>query len=44
MQVTLEAFNLLNDKTLRIEDRIDETIGGQRRFGRQFQVGIRLGF
>ncbi len=44
MQVTLEAFNLLDDKTLQVEDRIDETVGGRRRFGRQFQVGMRLGF
>ena len=44
MQVTLEVFNLLDDDTLRIEDRIDSTLGGSRRFGQQFQLGLRVGF
>ena len=44
MQVTFEVFNLLDDKTLQIEDRIDTTLGGTRRFGRQFQLGLRIGF
>lgn len=44
MQLTVEVFNLLDDKTLRIEDRIDSTLGGTRRFGRQFQLGLRVGF
>jgi len=43
-QVTMEVFNLLGDKTLRIEDRIDQTLGGTRRFGRQFQLGLRVSF
>ncbi len=44
MQITFEAFNIFDDKTLRLEDRINETLGGQRRFGRQFQLGLRVGF
>ncbi len=44
LQVTGEVFNMLDDRTLRIEDRIDSSVGGTRRFGRQFQLGIRLGF
>jgi hypothetical protein len=43
-QLTLETFNMLNDRTLRIDDRIDSTLGGTRRFGRQFQLGLRVGF
>lgn len=44
VQLTVEVFNLLDDKTLRIEDRINLTLGGARRFGRQFQLGLRVGF
>ena len=43
-QVTFEAFNILDDKTLRVEDRVDLSLGGTHRFGRQFQLGLRVGF
>lgn len=42
--LTLEAFNVLDDETRVIEDSIDLTLGGTRRFGRQFQVGMKVGF
>jgi hypothetical protein len=44
LQATLEAFNLLDDQTRIISDRIDETVGGIRRFGRQLQFGVRVAF
>jgi outer membrane receptor protein involved in Fe transport len=44
LRATIEAFNLLDDQTLVIDDRIDQTLGGSRRFGRQFQIGLRVGF
>ncbi|MCP3981241.1 MAG: TonB-dependent receptor [bacterium] len=44
LQLTAEIFNLLNDDTLRLEDQVNGINGGERRFGRQFQIGLRLGF
>jgi hypothetical protein len=51
MQLTAEVFNLLNDGTYLIYDPISETgeqVNGNntsiRRFGRQWQVGIKLAF
>ncbi len=44
LQATVEAFNVLNDQTLIISDRIDQTLGGVRRFGRQLQLGLRVAF
>ena len=38
------AMDLLDDHTLRIEDRIDSTLGGSRRFGHQLPLGLRVGF
>jgi hypothetical protein len=43
-QLSGEVFNLLNDDTLIIEDRINGTMGGVRRFGRRWQLGMRIGF
>ncbi|MCP3979822.1 MAG: TonB-dependent receptor [bacterium] len=44
LQITGEIFNLLNDDTLRQLDRIDGVANGTRRFGRQYQIGLRLAF
>jgi len=51
MQFTVEMFNLLNDGTYLIFDPVSETgeqVNGNntsiRRFGRQWQVGIKLAF
>ena len=44
LQLTGEVFNLLNDDTLILNDRINGQVSGTRRFGRQFQLGLRLGF
>jgi len=38
------VFNLLDDDTLRHEERIDKVINGVRRFGRRWQLGLRLSF
>jgi hypothetical protein len=43
-QLSAEVFNLLNDDTLVLEDRINGLNGGVRRFGRRWQLGMRLGF
>jgi hypothetical protein len=43
-QVSGEVFNLLNDDTLIIDDQINGVVGGVRRFGRRWQLGLRLGF
>jgi len=44
MELTAELFNLLNDDTLRQTNTIDGNFAGTRRFGRQYQLGIRLAF
>jgi outer membrane receptor protein involved in Fe transport len=44
LQLTAEVFNLLDDQTLRLEDRIDGVVTGERRFGRRWQLGMRLSF
>ena len=44
LQLTGEIFNLLNDNTVRIENRLDTVNNGFGRFGRRYQVGLRLGF
>jgi hypothetical protein len=51
VQATAEVFNVLNDGTYQIFDPVPETgeqINGNnvalRRFGRQWQLGLRLGF
>ncbi|MDH3786266.1 MAG: TonB-dependent receptor, partial [Acidobacteriota bacterium] len=44
LQVTVEVFNLLNDDTLRLEDRVRNTNAGSQRFGRQWQLGLRYSF
>jgi outer membrane receptor protein involved in Fe transport len=44
LQLSGEVFNLLNDDTLIVEDQINGMIGGVRRFGRRWQLGMRLGF
>jgi hypothetical protein len=43
-QLSAEVFNLLNDDTLIIDDRVNGLNGGVRRFGRRWQLGMRLGF
>jgi len=44
MQLSLEAFNLLNDTSLTVENSLSGEFSGTRRFGRRFQLGLRLGF
>ena len=44
MQLTVEVFNLLGDDTVRLEDRIQNVNAGTRRFGRQWQLGLRFTF
>ncbi len=44
LQFTAEIFNLLNDDTLIQTDTIDGNFAGVRRFGRQFQLGLRCTF
>lgn len=44
LQVAAEAFNVLNDDTLRIDQQLNGNNEGTRRFGRQFQLGLRLNF
>jgi hypothetical protein len=43
-QVTAEVFNLLDDQTLRLEDLVNDVVTGERRFGRRWQLGLRLSF
>ncbi len=42
--VTLDAFNMFNDDTIRIIDVTDGTPDTVRRFGRKWQLGLRLAF
>ena len=42
--VSLEVFNLLEDDTIVLADRIDGTNSGVQRFGRRYQVGAKLAF
>jgi hypothetical protein len=44
MQVSLDVFNLLNDNSLRVLESVNGTASAVRRFGRQFQLGLRLAF
>ena len=44
LSVTAEIFNLLNNDSLRIFNQTNDTTSAVRRFGRQFQVGMRLAF
>jgi len=44
LQLTAEVFNMLNDNTLRIEERVNSVSTGVRRFGRRWQLGVRLSF
>jgi hypothetical protein len=44
LQLTAEVFNVLDDQSLRVDDLTNGSLAGERRFGRQFQVGVRLGF
>lgn len=42
--VSLEVFNVLEDDTVVLGDRVDGTNSGVQRFGRRWQVGARLAF
>jgi outer membrane receptor protein involved in Fe transport len=44
MQLTAEVFNLFDDDTLRLESLVDGVTTGERRFGRRWQLGMRLSF
>ncbi len=43
-QLTAEVFNLFNDSSLRLEEQINGVNTGERRFGRQWQLGFRYAF
>jgi outer membrane receptor protein involved in Fe transport len=43
-QLTAEVFNLLNDDTIKIEQRLNTVSNIVRRNGRRYQVGFRLSF
>lgn len=42
--VSLEVFNMFDDRTLIVHDMTDGEIRGTRRAGRQYQVGLKLAF
>jgi hypothetical protein len=44
LQASAEIFNVFNDSTVILDDRIDGTNSGVRRFGRRYQIGLRLAF
>jgi len=44
MQLTADIFNLFNDDALRIYNQTNGFNGYVRRFGRQFQLGLRVAF
>jgi len=44
LQLTAEVFNLLDDRTLRHDDRVDKVLNAVRRSGRRWQLGTRLRF
>ena len=44
LQLTAEVFNLLDDRTLTLESITNGQAAGARRFGRSFQLGLRLAF
>jgi outer membrane receptor protein involved in Fe transport len=44
LQLTGEVFNVLDDHTLRLDSDINGASVGTRRFGRSFQLGVRLAF
>ena len=44
MELSAEFFNLLNDNTLIQVNTVDGIFDGTRRFGRQYQLGLRLAF
>jgi hypothetical protein len=43
-QVSVEVFNLLDDDTITLDDRINGVNIGIRRYGRQWQLGMRVAF
>jgi hypothetical protein len=44
LQLTAEVFNMLNDNTLRVDERVNGENTGTRRFGRRYQLGLRVSF
>ena len=42
--LSAEIFNLLEDNSLVLDDRIDGTNSGIQRFGRRYQLGVRFAF
>jgi hypothetical protein len=44
LQLTGEVFNVLDDHTLRLDSDINGVSVGTRRYGRRFQLGVRLAF
>jgi hypothetical protein len=43
-QLSAEVFNLLDDRTLRLEDITNGLASGERYRGRSWQLGLRVGF
>lgn len=44
LQLTAEAFNLFGEDTLVVSDITNGRLNGERRIGRSYQLGVRLGF
>ncbi|HKQ62688.1 MAG TPA: TonB-dependent receptor [Candidatus Polarisedimenticolaceae bacterium] len=44
LALSLEVFNLFNDTTLIVDDQTNGSLSGERRVGRQFQLGLKVGF
>jgi outer membrane receptor protein involved in Fe transport len=44
LQLSIEAFNLLNDDTLRTINITSGISDGERRFGREWQLGVKMHF
>jgi hypothetical protein len=43
-QLSLDVFNLLNDNALQVVESLEGQYSAIRRFGRQFQIGLRVAF
>lgn len=43
-RLSLEVFNVFNEDTIRFTEELDGIAVGERKFGRRYQFGLRLGF
>jgi hypothetical protein len=44
MQISIEVFNLLNDGTVQVFNQFNGNNAAVARFGRQWQLGMRMAF